>query len=129
MTDQFPKRAAKNAGKAYITLPVSISSTQADGTMANCRKPLHVENDAMKRIAASEGVRELDEIHLLVLYWERVGRFPELYPKRIRPRAPLNGQPLFDFIGKRSRREPLTIVVLLAEAEKILRQRVNAGLE
>ncbi len=131
MTDYpFPLRAARRAGRSTIAVKSSIGSVQADGTQVSSQKPRHVENEAMRAIAAEGSVSELQALHVRLIELERIAAQPDSYKHvRNRPARALYGAARYQWIGKCLWMDWREVKLWLDNADAVLMLRIRAGLE
>lgn len=128
MTAKFPPEAARQAGRAAISIKSNHRATTAAGTQPDSLKPRGVENEAMRVIAAQSRLRELQVLHWRLLELERVAAQPQAYPhERLRPARALYGPARWKWIGARCGLHWREVQLWLDDAETIIAARLAAG--
>jgi hypothetical protein len=131
MTDcSFPLRAARRAGRSTICVKSSPGSVGADGTQVSSQKPRHVENEAIRAIAASASVSELQALHVRLVELERIAAQPDGYKHvRNRPARALYGLARYRWIGGQIGMGWREVQMWLDDADAVLALRIAAGME
>lgn len=126
----FPCQAARNAGRSTIAVKTSRNSIGADGAQSASCKPRHVENEAMRAIAAQADTGELRALHIRLLELERIATQPERYPyERRRPARALYGISCWRWIGGQLGLSWREVKAWLEDIDDVLTARIRAGLE
>lgn len=131
MTDcSFPLRAARRAGRATIAVKSNPNSITADGSQQSSQKPRGVENEAMRAIAASSSLSQLQALHVRLLELERIAAQPQAFPHvRGRPPRALYGVARWQWIGRQLWMSWREVKLWLDDADAVIAMRLAAGVE